>query len=326
MKLWTVSRAVMAALACTSFAGCGMLPVVPPYNPNKLVQGDNALKPMSVYDARALTSNWQAALTGAANDRRNAELVAGELQFYGTLLFAATSAYIVHMGGATNVARDVVRARNWGAAAGFGSTVISQHYNWAAQRTAFTGAAARMKCAWSAIEPLNPALRELLTQADIDRINAKLQSQQSKETFETLWAAVAQRTRHFVEFEVNPDLQNALNAITLSTPPAASLADSLEAWKNAKDKGGEAAKDVAKNGQALTATSQSPSRHQYRRTMSQALTEAETRVPDTVEAKTMQELLDREAVSNKSSVELSDMRSQFVIALVSFNSALALCK
>jgi hypothetical protein len=321
-------RIILTLASGLLLGGCAFWPVAPAFDLKTQSNGPKVLYQLDPYEARALLANWESALDSAAQNRRTAELVTNELVFYGTLVFTAALAHISHAGGTAHVSRDVLHARNVGAAAAVGSQLLSSHYQWSDQRIAFQAAASRVKCAREALAPLNPAVRALMTDPDITKVNAELTKAGRKETFEALWAAVPGTTTHFVERQVNPDLQAALQAVTLSTPTKAELAAVVDKWKQDTDIGGKAAGQTDKS----TLTSRAQQLQSTLRTQAgaapQGLVEdgkpAEPPRPPPRAARQREQ--DLALLAGKSEAELADLQKAFVVALVSYGSALPLCK
>jgi len=314
-------RFVASMTAVAMLGGCAW-PVVPSFNIKEQANGTKAVYQLDPYETRSLLANWEDVLESAARDRRTAELVMEELTFYGTLLFTAALVQISHAGGTAQVSKSVLRARNIGAGAAAGSQLLTSHYKWSEQRVAFTAAANRLKCAREAIAPLNPAVRELMTDDYIASVNMELKNAGSQHTFEELWTNVPSVTAHFVEGQVNPGLQAALQAITLSTPSRTELAALIDNWKQANAAGGKAAGNAADTKTALVArVAELKGATKVPRAVAAA---DEGKVPE--ERATQQRKEDRAALEGKNEVELQDLRKAFVVALVAYSSALSLCK
>lgn len=313
-------RVLMSLSFCAALAGCAW-PIMPTFDVEQQVKGTKTLHQMDQYEARSLLANWHDTLESAANNRRNAELVMAELTFYGTLVFTGALAHIASAGGAAQVSKDVLRARNIGATAAGGSQLLSSHYNWPAQRVAFSKAANRLQCASRAMAPLNPALRDVVMNPTyIDNLTAELKKKDPPTTFEELWSKIPEQTLHFVESQVNPDLQASLQAITLSTPSQTELTTLIDSWRSARKTGA----DVASTADGARVSEQRLSK--IRSTVPVLnVVNGSTKEPET-RPRTPQREKDAEAIKDRSAVELEDMQKAFVIALVEYGSALALCK
>lgn len=310
-------RTMLSLLLTAGLTGCAW-PVLPTFDRKAQANGKKVVYALDHYEARSLLANWEGAIESAANDRRTAELVVGELTFYGTLVFTAAMAQIAHAGGTAEVSRSVLRARNLGAFAAGGSQLLGSHYKWAEQRVAFTKAADRLKCGRQAIAPLNPAVREgLISNGYISSVNAALQAAGSETTFEQLWLRVPEETAHFVENQVNPDLRASLQAIALSTPSRAEFSAIFDSWQKASQMGAKAA--------STARDTSNPSVLSFYRTRRASLAVVRAAEPETQRAN-QQRKEDLAAISGRSEVELEDMRRAFVAALIEYSSALALCK
>lgn len=314
-------RFVASMTAAAMLGGCAW-PVVPSFDIKEQANGTKAVYQLDPYEARSLLVNWEHVLESAARNRRTAELVMEELTFYGTLVFTAALAQISHGGGTAQVSKSVLRARNIGAGAAGGSQLLTSHYRWADQRVAFMAAASRLRCAREAIAPLNPAVRELMTDVYIASVNMELKNAGSHHNFEELWTNVPNVTAQFVEEQVNPELQAALQSISLSTPSRTELATLIDNWKQANQTGGKAAGNAADTKTALVSrVAELKSASKVPRT---AVAEDDGRVPE--ERATQQRKEDRAVLEGKNEVELQDMRKAFVVALVAYGSSLSLCK
>ncbi|MFL9869524.1 hypothetical protein PQR67_35590 [Paraburkholderia fungorum] len=170
--------------------------------------------PSTADDARNMVFGLTAKLNEARRHRSDAQIVARELLFYGSLLA---------VGG---VAVSSIALRNVGAGIAAGSVALSNHYEPGVQATAFDRGAQRMRCAKDLLDPIDPALLDALPADARDKIPVPTMA---------LYASVPRTVNVYVE-RVSQDLRVALNAVTLSAPSQQDLMSSVNSYTDAKKK------------------------------------------------------------------------------------------
>jgi hypothetical protein len=175
----------------------------------KLVESGAKLAsvPSTVDDARNLVIGLTAKLDDAARHRNDAEIVTRELLFYGSL---------IAVGG---VAASSIALRNVGAGIAAGSIAVDHHYQSSVQESAFRKASQRMRCARDLLDPIDPALLDVLPAPARNAIPDKTMAD---------YSTVPRNVSNYVD-RVSQDLRAALAAVTLSTPSQQDLLASFSA-------------------------------------------------------------------------------------------------
>jgi hypothetical protein len=210
---------IALATLATALSGCSSNSwIYPTFNASdqrKLVESGAKIAsiPSTVDDARNLVIGLTAKLDDAAQHRNDAETVAREILFYGSL---------IAVGG---VAVGSIALRNVGAGIAAGSVALDHHYEASIQEAAFRKATQRMRCARDLLDPIDPALLDALPTPARNAIPDKTMAD---------YSAVPRAVSNYVD-RVSQDLRAALSAVTLSTPSQQDLQASFSANKAANE-------------------------------------------------------------------------------------------
>jgi hypothetical protein len=222
---------VVLATVAVGLFGCSsdswLYPTFSISDQHKLVESGAKLSsvPSTVDDARNLVIGLTAKLDDAARHRNDAEIVARELLFYGSL---------IAVGG---VAASSIALRNVGAGIAAGSIALDHHYQSSVQESAFRKASQRMRCARDLLDPIDPALLDALPAPARNAISDKTMAD---------YSAVPRNVSNYVD-RVSQDLRAALAAVTLSTPSQQDLLASFSANNVAKQHADLDTKNLSKD-------------------------------------------------------------------------------
>ncbi|WP_246792133.1 hypothetical protein [Burkholderia perseverans] len=220
-KAWLVPFVVVFTSGCAS--DTWIYPVFNANDQRALVKdgAQSAAVPLTVDDSRNLVIGLTQKLDSASRHRDDGKLVLRELLFYGTLLAAG------------GVAAGSIAVRNIGGVIAGGSVTLDSHYQPSVQSKAFANAATMMRCAQDRLDPIDPALVDVLGPSLTSDVKPEVRS---------AYAGIPQQVRDYVN-RVGLNLQAELAAVQLATPSRQEIASALQ---NASEADGTA-KDAASN-------------------------------------------------------------------------------
>lgn len=279
-------------------SACGVLPVAN-YDRDAMLS-EAKLKRVDIHsysinDVRALSQAWGKKIEEASISRRNQQLFADEILYYGTLLFAGAQSAIASKAGG-DLPSHLIRLRNIGAGMVTGSTLFGEHYKVRDQQPIFERAGSRMRCA-------NDALAEIVdyhilwTTAEFMAV-----VDDSGKPLVTQYDSIPLRAIEYIERRSLPDLRAALQAVSLGMPTKAEVQKVFEDAKGSSEKGAVA---LGKNAALLSApTSTNKS---LIRSNSIAL---ELRTNSSMDL---------------TDPEIEDKKRKFIAAVIAYSSVLATC-
>ncbi|GLZ20692.1 hypothetical protein [Burkholderia plantarii] len=206
-KAWLVPFVVVLTSGCAS--DTWIYPVFNASDQRALVKdgAQSAAVPLTVDDSRNLVIGLTQKLDSASRHRDDGKLVLRELLFYGTLLAAG------------GVAAGSIAVRNIGGVIAGGSVTLDSHYQPSVQSKAFANAAMMMRCAQDRLDPIDPALVDVLGPALTNHFTPEARS---------AYAGIPQQVRDYVQ-KVSVNLQIELAAIQLAKPSRQEILSALNA-------------------------------------------------------------------------------------------------
>lgn len=217
-------------------------PIEPHYNRSEQVSKGTDQASLTLAQSRLLIAGYKSTLQSAASERRQAEIVASEILYYGTLLTVIGSAVVASQGVAS-LSGSALHARNLGAAAGLGSSLYGSRYKLAEQQIALRKAASRLECASDAIAPISEHILDALlaTPNALDDLDAKI----TNPSFRSRLIEIPRQTTHFIERQVIPELRASLQAVILAQPSREELLSKLEEWSRERSSGIASARSIS---------------------------------------------------------------------------------
>ncbi|MBI0329159.1 hypothetical protein [Burkholderia plantarii] len=222
-KAWLVPLVVVLTSGCAS--DTWIYPVFNASDQRALVKDGarSAAVPLTVDDSRNLVIGLAQKLDAASRHRDDGKLVLRELLFYGTLLAAG------------GVAAGSIAVRNIGGVIAGGSVTLDSHYQPSVQSRAFANAATMMRCAQDRLDPIDPALIDVLGPALTSDVTPEVRS---------AYADIPAQVRDYVK-RVGLNLQAELAAVQLATPSRQEIATALQAASQAEVTAKDTAADLA---------------------------------------------------------------------------------
>ncbi|WLE63233.1 hypothetical protein GIY62_23210 [Burkholderia plantarii] len=205
-KAWLVPFVVVLTSGCAS--DTWIYPVFNASDQRALVKdgAQSAAVPLTVDDSRNLVIGLTQKLDSASRHRDDGKLVLRELLFYGTLLAAG------------GVAAGSIAVRNIGGVIAGGSVTLDSHYQPSVQSKAFANAAMMMRCAQDRLDPIDPALVDVLGQSLTSHFTPEARS---------AYADIPRQVRDYIQ-RVSLNLQAELAAVQLAKPSQQDIQSALD--------------------------------------------------------------------------------------------------